>query len=492
MASFAEKYKQDFDDLLALRIAAFFDVLGTQINITPKGGLGGKGHQEGEAAKAEVQARQPTVNFLVDLLNDINVQFLGAPPELTFVFRSEDEDDIGEVTTSRGTALTTGQKTLNDVMAESGAPLYEFAEADMPFIVVQGEGLVFLEGASVKPVPPPSPFGVQAPPGGPSAPGDVQPPPNPPSAPSKAPPDVDQKAEKAAELTAYRKFVAKGPRSREFVWAHHEPDEVKAVTADHPKAGPRLPGEDFRERLEQFYRTQLQQALADAVKGLDETIRRVASHRDKDASAADVQAAQQAIASGVTIDRDALLAVIREVYGDGYLAGSYVAGQQLGGGATLTSTLAAFSDKIDWDAWEPGWGEAAAKVSGGGLGQLLEQAEITLRGVTDSMMTRLGNGLAGGIDRGDSVEAIGRALRDVVGDPLRADTIAVTETARAMTAATFDTYQANDIAQWNLLIEDDACPVCEDIENDNPHDMGDDGPPYHPNCRCAASPVVAS
>jgi SPP1 gp7 family putative phage head morphogenesis protein len=68
--------------------------------------------------------------------------------------------------------------------------------------------------------------------------------------------------------------------------------------------------------------------------------------------------------------------------------------------------------------------------------------------------------------------------------------VAVTETARAMTQASLDAYQANGVDQWNWILSDGACPVCEAQRDDNPHELNDTAPPIHPNCRCAVSPIV--
>lgn len=548
MTEFSEKYKSDWDDMLALRLAAFFDVMSTQLNITPKGGLGGKGHQEGETAKSEAQARMPTINFLVDLLNDLNVQYMGAPEELTFIFRSEDEDDVAEVTQSRQVELFSGQLTLNDLMAEAGRPLYDFAEADMPFVLAPGAPMVFLEGASETPD---APAGTPFPPKG-GAPDPTDPTQQPPP-PQPVPPELNKAAvalkskadvhyqpaskpgqnchtcthridngdalstcalvegtvdpehvcdlwaaeaaptgtpaEKAAEVAAFKRFSSK-PHSRKFAWNFHDPDEAKAIEADLKKAPARLPGEEFRSALEGHYAKALATALRDSADGIADTVARVDIHRTKAVDPADLQAAEMALSAGVTFDRARLLEIVRNLYADAYLAGSNVALDQLGSGATLSGSIADHVAAVDWDNWRPGYAEAAAKDAQGGLADLLRSADITVRGVTDSALSAMANVLAQGMERGDSVDTVSRALDDLLGDPARSDRFAVTETARAMTQASLDAYSANDVAQWNWLLTAGACEACEDQQTENPHDLTDDAPPEHPNCRCAIAPIV--
>lgn len=103
-------------------------------------------------------------------------------------------------------------------------------------------------------------------------------------------------------------------------------------------------------------------------------------------------------------------------------------------------------------------------------------------------MDRLASALADGLSAGDNNETIAASMADLSDN---ADVIATTETARAQSAATMETYTDNNVGQWRWLAEDDACPVCEDNADDSPYDVGD-GPsvPEHPNCRCAYAPII--
>jgi hypothetical protein len=251
MQEFAEKYKPDYDERLILSIASFFDVMGTQINITPRGGLGGKGHQEGESAKAEAQARRPTVEYMTGVLNTVARKFLGMPAELTFTFRSTDEDDIGEITQSRQTEMFSGQRTLNELRAEAGEPLLEFDEADMPFVMTPGGGITFLEGASTKPTVmpgfPPAPGGPPVDPNAPKPPDPTKPPPKPGDDPNAVKTELDK------FVTFATTRAKQGKTWRNFTFKVVDPDTaadlnelgmsgdmvtLKSVCADLPKADP--------------------------------------------------------------------------------------------------------------------------------------------------------------------------------------------------------------------------------------------------------------
>lgn len=178
--------------------------------------------------------------------------------------------------------------------------------------------------------------------------------------------------------------------------------------------------------------------------------------------------------------------VLRSITADGYLSGIKAAGdshpdlgiQQIGPASTLSSG-------IDWDTWKPGDTEAALKTADGGLKDLLDQVNLTIRGIDDTTMNRLGNILSEGLAAGNGPDDIARDMRDYVGDPARAEMIATTEANRAQTDATSDQLQEMGFSQFDWLAYDGACEECLDLEDNNPWDMDSDQPPDHPNCRCS-------
>ncbi len=146
MASFADLYKPDLDEALIKLLCMCFGVLPTEIGFPPSSGIGGKGHQEGEANSAHRKTTRPYARWLESLLTDISRSYLGMPPELEFKLLGYEVEDQGEAETVANSQMRRGAITLNDDRAARGLPLYTFPEADVPFIVT-GSGLVFLEGA---------------------------------------------------------------------------------------------------------------------------------------------------------------------------------------------------------------------------------------------------------------------------------------------------------------------------------------------------------
>lgn len=177
---------------------------------------------------------------------------------------------------------------------------------------------------------------------------------------------------------------------------------------------------------------------------------------------------------------EAVIAALRDAYG----AGGPVALQQLG--------LEPPDGTVDWDAfwsdWQPGNPAAAGLLADGGLAELLDGVGVRVKSIADTTLDRLGNLLADGAKTGDSVETIGRTLRDFVGDRQRALMIATTEINRAVTAASIVQYAAANVAQFDWLTSPGACPICAAAAAANPHQLSDDSPPGHPWCRCSASP----
>ena len=139
----------------------------------------------------------------------------------------------------------------------------------------------------------------------------------------------------------------------------------------------------------------------------------------------------------------------------------------------------------DWASWTPGDIGARDLTIDGGLRAMLDSADVTIKGIGDTTIDRIGNVIAQGLADGSPVATITAGIGDYIGNPDRAFTIAQTETSRAMISSQTSEYQALGFAQFEWLSYDGACEECMDQEDANPHDFGDDQPPGHPNCRCS-------
>ena len=229
-------------------------------------------------------------------------------------------------------------------------------------------------------------------------------------------------------------------------------------------------------------------AIEAAVKAADAARSASASKAAADSDPV-AQAAREALSAKSTAELDK---VLTELYGDSFLQGAHDAAHAAGADivASLRDVTAAPSAQY-WNNWKPGYGAAAAKAADGGMREMLDRADVTIRGLTDTSIDRLGNTISDGLAKGDSYEAVAKLAREALGSPARAEMVVNTEYNRAMTEASVETYKAADVEQVEWLAESDACEECEAEAALGAHDLdGAEQPPMHPRCRCALIPIV--
>ena len=130
----SEKFNDTLDDYLITSITGHFGVLPTEIGFSAKSGLGGSGHQQGEAESANRLGAEPLMKWVEQQLSDISYRFLGMPRKLVFKFVTGNESDTGQGASRRAEEINSGQRTLNEAKAELGLPLIDSPYADMPMI----------------------------------------------------------------------------------------------------------------------------------------------------------------------------------------------------------------------------------------------------------------------------------------------------------------------------------------------------------------------
>jgi len=133
---YGERFKETFDEYLVNTICGHYGVMPSEIGFSPKGGLGGSGHQKGQAESAEVIGAIPLANWVARMITNLSYVYLGMPRELEFKFMESSRDDKKERAETLQIELQTGAITLNEVRSEAGRSLIESPEADMPIVVV--------------------------------------------------------------------------------------------------------------------------------------------------------------------------------------------------------------------------------------------------------------------------------------------------------------------------------------------------------------------
>ena len=139
---YGEKFKAALDEYLITSITGHFGVLPTEIGFSQKGGLGGSGHQAGEAEAAQSIGVAPLAQWISKMLTNISYTYLGMPRELEFKFMVSEIRDNEEAAKKSDLELRGGTKTINERRSELGLPLLDTPAADQP-ILVAGNG-VFL------------------------------------------------------------------------------------------------------------------------------------------------------------------------------------------------------------------------------------------------------------------------------------------------------------------------------------------------------------
>lgn len=205
----------------------------------------------------------------------------------------------------------------------------------------------------------------------------------------------------------------------------------------------------------------------------------------------------------VYADTTALDNALRVIYIDGYLLGtdigmSGIARARVNKAPTLKELKNAIG--INWDKWKPGNRAASLIVNPPrGLSSLLDARGVTVSGLNNTTLDRIGTILAKGLKEGVTPSVMAREMTNDVNqlldDSERALTIAQTETSRAVSIASRELYQdsAVELVEWLVA---DPCDLCQENADVSPIGIGDTfpsgdtEPPAHPNCVCDIAPYL--
>lgn len=147
---YGEKFKDVLDEYLVTSITGHFGVLPSEIGFTPKTGLGGAGHEQGQAFNAQDIGLYPLANWVGKMLTQLSHTYLGMPRELEFKFMPSDNRDTVEQSKASDIEVRGAKKSINEARAEDGLSLLDIPEADMPMIVA-GQSVFFLSPEGIIP-----------------------------------------------------------------------------------------------------------------------------------------------------------------------------------------------------------------------------------------------------------------------------------------------------------------------------------------------------
>lgn len=205
----------------------------------------------------------------------------------------------------------------------------------------------------------------------------------------------------------------------------------------------------------------------------------------------------------VRVNMETLKLILLQVWATGFLLGDLAAAEQIAEAtranrrksAEINKAEAQVAIEIDWATWKPGDQVSALLLKPPKAFQrLLEQQGVTIKEITNTTLRDIGNAIGEAVELGLSAKQAANLINRSLANPARSLMIAITESNRAMSAATAARYQQAGLEQmeWTTF---DPCDIC--ARNDGtivqigaPFPSGHTRPPAHPHCRCALLPVI--
>ncbi len=195
----------------------------------------------------------------------------------------------------------------------------------------------------------------------------------------------------------------------------------------------------------------------------------------------------------VRLRTEALASTLWRTWAEAYVLGEAAADEWIK--KTIQANKAADDGYIDWKNWQPGDKAGALMLRRPGAFQrLLDQTNVTIKGMERTSITDIGNALATTIELGLDAERASILIGKHVASASRALTIAITEQNRAMSAATIQRYKDANLEkmEWHVSNPCDKCAqnagAVVPIGTSFP--TGATQPPQHPHCRCVLLPVI--
>jgi SPP1 gp7 family putative phage head morphogenesis protein len=254
-----------------------------------------------------------------------------------------------------------------------------------------------------------------------------------------------------------------------------------------PPPNPNWPGWQIDVHLAKVYAGQIKAAFAEAA---------------REAAAVIAEAAQGRTRTTMPVLTDMIKAIFSRQLGR-VLRNLWTEAWHLG--TSSARGLTAGTATPNWGDWVPGDPEAARRYiddpdspNAGALRALLHAQGIdVIKSIAQTRMPDLEQAIGQAILHGDNADTLANRIEPILRVQQRAGMIATTETARAVSAATQDTYkqQGIDRVTWEIAPDERVCVVCAANHDagptgrDEPFPSGDLYPPAHPWCRCALVPA---
>jgi len=132
--------------------------------------------------------------------------------------------------------------------------------------------------------------------------------------------------------------------------------------------------------------------------------------------------------------------------------------------------------------------------------KVIDRLAKNVRGVTDTTKDDIRRLTGQAADEGWSAQQLAREIRKAGADLSRSRSLAIsrTESAAGYSQGSIAAYQESGVVsgvEWLTAGDDEDCPICAALSGARADLGGEfaggiDGPPAHPNCRCAISPIL--
>jgi hypothetical protein len=197
----------------------------------------------------------------------------------------------------------------------------------------------------------------------------------------------------------------------------------------------------------------------------------------------------------INVDKRPLVDALNRLYADGWVTGDLAARYTI---AHLTRNKAISTPKVgvvNWDTWKPGNQAASALLNPkGGLRSLMDNARVTIDGISNTKLDRIGTILSQALAEGVAPKQVAIMVDQVVNDPQQALVIAQTEMSRAVVQSELAQYKDSGVEMVEWLVAD-PCDECAENESASPISIDEDWPngdaPVHPNCMCDIAPYIS-